>query len=131
MLPPELRHAVRNVASPHDITSLMLISDALITDYSPVMFDFALLGRPMVFYTPDLDHYVQKGRGSYLDLAEQAPGPVTRDEDALFDALRDLEGVKERFAPQVGDLAKRFGEYDSGTAAKSVVERLFTSGRTR
>jgi CDP-glycerol glycerophosphotransferase len=131
VLPPELRHAVRDVAPPYDITSLMLLSDALITDYSPVMFDFALLGRPMVLYTPDLDDFVRKGRGSYLDLAEQAPGPVTLDEDALFDALGDLDGVKERYAPRLGEFAKRFGEYDSGTAAKSVVERLFTTGRTR
>ncbi|MBC6458760.1 CDP-glycerol glycerophosphotransferase family protein [Actinomadura sp. HBU206391] len=131
VVPPELRHAVRNVASPYDITSLMLLSDALITDYSPVMFDYSLLGRPVVFYTPDLDDHVRKGRGFYLDLAEQAPGPVTRDEEALFDALRDLDGTKERYATRLGDFAKRFGEYDSGTAAKSVVERLFTPGRTR
>jgi CDP-glycerol glycerophosphotransferase len=131
VVPPELRHAVRNVGSPYDITSLMLISDALITDYSPVMFDFALLRRPMVFYTPDLDDLVRKGRGSYLDLAEQAPGPVAGDEDALFDVLRDLDGVKERHASELDDFVGRFGEYDGGTAAKSVVERLFTAGRTR
>jgi CDP-glycerol glycerophosphotransferase len=131
VLPPELRHAVRNVAGTYDITSLMLLSDALVTDYSSVMFDFALLGRPIVCYAPELDNYVEKGRGSYLNLAEQVPGPVVQEEDALFGALRDLDELGERYGQQVSDFAKRFGEYDDGAAAQAVVERLFTSGRTQ
>ena len=36
---------------------LMLMSDLLITDYSSVVFEYALLERPMIFYADDLENY--------------------------------------------------------------------------
>jgi CDP-glycerol glycerophosphotransferase (TagB/SpsB family) len=35
----------------------------LVTDYSSVMFDFANTGRPMLFFTYDLEHYRDRLRG--------------------------------------------------------------------
>src|SRR5690606_26857582 len=46
---------VINASEYEDIQELYLISDVLITDYSSVMFDYALLGRPMIFYCYDLE----------------------------------------------------------------------------
>ena len=40
-----------------DIQELYLASDILITDYSSVMFDYAILRRPMLFFTYDLEFY--------------------------------------------------------------------------
>ena len=37
----------------YDISELYLVSDALITDYSSVMFDYSLLRRPMFFFAYD------------------------------------------------------------------------------
>jgi CDP-glycerol glycerophosphotransferase len=74
VVPPSLRGTVRNVADVDDVTSLLLLTDTLITDYSSIMFDYALLDRPMVFFASDLEEYV-RCRGAYFDLAEHAPGP--------------------------------------------------------
>ncbi len=123
VLPPSLRGTVRNVADVHDVTALLLLSDALVTDYSSIMFDYALLDRPMVMFTPDLDDYA-RSRGSYFDLAEHAPGPIAADEDQLFAALRELS--HDTHAKQRRAFVERFGEYDRGTAAKQIVERFFT-----
>jgi CDP-glycerol glycerophosphotransferase len=128
-LPPGYAHTVRNVANVHDVTPLMQLSDAVITDYSSVMFDYADLDRPMVFHVPDYQDYVDKSRGSYFDLADVAPGPLTRTEDELFDALTDLDALKDRYAEQHRAFADRFCEYDTGTAAKAVVDRFFSGGR--
>lgn len=125
VLPPALRGMVRYVADVHDVTSLLLLSDALVTDYSSIMFDYALLGRPMVFYTPDLDDYAHS-RGAYFDLVEDGPGPVARDEDGLFAALSDLDGVRTRYEKQRERFVERYGEYDQGTAAKQIVARFFS-----
>lgn len=38
---------------------LLAIGDYLITDYSGVFVDYALLGRPIIFYTPDKDDYIK------------------------------------------------------------------------
>jgi CDP-glycerol glycerophosphotransferase len=126
VVPPGLRGTVIDVGHIHDITPLLLLADALVTDYSSVMFDYALRDRPMIFYTPDEDDYVTRQRGAYFDLATHAPGPVVRDEDALLATLHDLESVHRDHADRRGRFVERFGEYDTGTAAKAIVERLFT-----
>ncbi len=130
-LPPALRHAVRNVADVHDIAPLYQLSDALITDYSSVMFDYALLDRPIIFHVPDYDDYVGSSRGSYFDLAQWAPGPLTRTDDEVLAALADLPGLAERYAEQHRAFVAQFGAYDRGNAAESVVERYFAPGARR
>src|SRR5699024_3450284 len=40
-----------------DIKNLYLVSDMLITDYSSVFFDYAILKRPMLFYVYDIEQY--------------------------------------------------------------------------
>jgi len=131
VLPPRYGHSVRNVSAIHDVTRLLQISDALITDYSSLMFDYALLDRPMIFHVPDLDEYVARSRGSYFDLASTAPGPLTRNSAELFAALADLDGNSAAFAAQRREFVAKFGEYDTGTAAKAVVDRFFTTGGGR
>ncbi|HET6533820.1 MAG TPA: CDP-glycerol glycerophosphotransferase family protein [Actinoplanes sp.] len=130
-LPPGLAGTVRSVAGVHDITPLMLITDALITDYSSVMFDYALLDRPMLFHVPDFDDYVGQSRGCYFDLAEHAPGPLTHDDEELFSALADLDTVARDHAERRADFRARFGEYDNGHAAKAVVDHFFVPGGSR
>lgn len=49
-----------------DTNSLMEICDILITDYSSIYFDWMLSDKPVIFYTPDYDDYVEK-QGLYFD----------------------------------------------------------------
>ncbi|GGQ41298.1 bifunctional glycosyltransferase/CDP-glycerol:glycerophosphate glycerophosphotransferase [Couchioplanes azureus] len=124
-LPPKYGHTVRNAAHIHDVTPLLEISDALITDYSSLMFDYALLDRPMIFHVPDYEDYVGSSRGSYFDLASVAPGPLTRTSDDLLAAIADLDQLAGRYADQRKSFVSQFGEYDTGNAAKAVVDRFF------
>jgi len=130
-VPPGLPGTVLDVGHIHDVTPLLALADVLITDYSSVMFDYALLDRPMVFHVPDHADYVHRARGAYFDLAEHAPGPLTRDEDELFAALADLPALAAGYAERRRRFVERFGEYDTGTAAKAVVERYFATGGRR
>ncbi|MFE7032701.1 CDP-glycerol glycerophosphotransferase family protein [Streptomyces sp. NPDC057621] len=107
---------------PH-VEDLLLASDALITDYSALMFDYAHLDRPIVLHTYDLDTYLA-ARGTYFDVTEHPPGHVTRDEDELArlfasGAWRDEESTRLRTA-----FRSRFGGYDDGRAAERVVRTL-------
>jgi CDP-glycerol glycerophosphotransferase len=47
-----------------DVTPVLPAVDALVTDYSSIAYDFALLGRPIVFLAPDVDAY-SASRGLY------------------------------------------------------------------
>ncbi|MDG4860431.1 bifunctional glycosyltransferase family 2 protein/CDP-glycerol:glycerophosphate glycerophosphotransferase [Streptomyces sp. T-3] len=126
VLPPSVRGRVIDVSAQHDVTPLMELADAMITDYSSVMFDYALLDRPMLFFAYDYEEYVHEGRGTYFDLLERAPGPVVRTEDELYAALGSLAEQGVKYAPERERFVAEFGEYDKGTAARSIVEQFFS-----
>jgi CDP-glycerol glycerophosphotransferase len=116
---------VRDVSSYPDGTELMLAADVLVTDYSSMTVDFANTGRPVLFYTYDLDAYQDEIRGFYLDFVSTVPGPLLRTSAELGDALRDLDGVRAAYAERYEAFRARFCELDDGHAAARVVDRLF------
>ncbi|GAA4237776.1 hypothetical protein GCM10022254_50970 [Actinomadura meridiana] len=112
---------MRDVGDVPDVTPLLLLADALVTDHSSIMFDFALLDRPIVLHLPD-------GRDrttGYFDLDRHTPGPITRTEDELVAALASLDAAAAVHASRRRAFAARFGEHDRGTAARTVANRLF------
>lgn len=66
----------------------MLISDMLITDYSSVIFEYALLRKPIAFFCYDLPTY---DRGFYLNYPEDLPGDIYTNQDELTDYLTHPE----------------------------------------
>ncbi|SDI36401.1 CDP-glycerol glycerophosphotransferase, TagB/SpsB family [Planococcus glaciei] len=121
----ELPANIINASTYQDIQELYLLSDLLITDYSSVMFDYALLKRPIVLYCYDLDEYITR-RGMYFNFTELAPGPLCQTMDEVMyyinqpDALRKFEGDLEKFGA-------RFNSLEDGQASMKVVEQIFKS----
>ncbi|MFD9291263.1 CDP-glycerol glycerophosphotransferase family protein [Streptomyces sp. NPDC060030] len=115
---------VVDVSRHHDVSELLALSDVLVTDYSSIMFDYALLDRPIVLFAPDLDAYAAE-RGSYFDLREKAPGPVTATEEELFAVLSRLKTADTGFQERRAAFAEEFGAYDRGDAARAVVDTVF------
>ncbi len=103
----DLSGFVIDVSGHPDINELMLVADVLVTDYSSAIFEFALLGRPILFLAPDHEAYVGE-RGFYLDFPADLPGPVFETTTALAAYLRagtfDTARV-EAFARRSFDLA--------------------------
>jgi CDP-glycerol glycerophosphotransferase len=117
---------VRDVSAYPDGTELMLAADVLVTDYSSIMVDFANTGRPMLFFTYDLDAYEHEIRGFYLDdFVGTVPGPLLRTSDELGAALADLDGVVAQYADRYATFRETFCELDDGCATARVVNRLF------
>ncbi len=129
-VPREAGDAIRDVSTYPDVTELMLVADGLLTDYSSVMFDYALLDRPLLFFAPDAKTY-GRDRGTYFDLAQRAPGPFTTSQDELFTAIADFaaagagDGTADGYAEARKQFAHEFGEYDTGSAAEQIVARFF------
>ncbi|MEU8316844.1 CDP-glycerol glycerophosphotransferase family protein [Nonomuraea sp. NPDC048881] len=129
--PPErLRHFVRPAASYPEINDLMLASDALLTDYSSVMCDYALTGRPMVFLIDDWDDYRLSERGVYHDLPAIAPGPCVTTTAELVDVLRNLPEVHAAFAAKYAAFRALWCADEHGDASARIVDDFF-EGRTR
>ncbi|MAP63721.1 MAG: glycosyl/glycerophosphate transferase [Microbacterium sp.] len=109
-----------------DTSRLLLAADALITDYSSVMFDFSVTGKPMYFLVPDLERYRGELRGFYFDLADRAPGPLVRSQEELVAALsRDDADV---YADRYAVWRQTFNARDDGHAAERVVDRILDQG---
>jgi CDP-glycerol glycerophosphotransferase len=89
---------IRDVSMFPDVRDLYLAADVLVTDYSSAMFDFAITGRPMVFFTYDLEHFRDTVRGFYFDFLPEAPGPLVSTPDELVKALLALPPVSPRYA---------------------------------
>ncbi|WP_309302750.1 CDP-glycerol glycerophosphotransferase family protein [Streptomyces sp. PT12] len=115
---------VRDVAAYAEISDLYLVSDVLITDYSSSMFDFAHTGRPMVFFTYDLEHYRDTLRGFYFDFTGTSPGPLVKTTEELIDALRDLETVEKEYADRYAAFVEKFCEPADGRATAQVVDTM-------
>lgn len=77
-----------DVTDVKNINELTLISDVLITDYSSVCMDFALLDKPCVFFAPDLDAYTSR-RPFYYDYRSYVPGEIAENTSELVAAVRD------------------------------------------
>jgi CDP-glycerol glycerophosphotransferase len=119
--------SVRDVSAWPETSELLCAADALITDYSSVMFDFALTGRPIVLYAYDLDEYRDDVRGFYLDLEEVAPGPVARDLDGVLAAVGDLGATAAAHAGRVAALAARFGAREDGRVSARALDAMFAA----
>ncbi|MFJ2820686.1 CDP-glycerol glycerophosphotransferase family protein [Streptomyces toxytricini] len=125
-LPPSVAGRVVDVSRHHDITPLLALADGLITDYSSVMFDYAVLDRPMLFFAYDYDSYAGDIRGTYFDLKEKAPGPVVATAEELFQAVAAFNEADAKYAEARQRFLTEFGEYDRGDAARRIVEKFFT-----
>ncbi|MFJ8928968.1 CDP-glycerol glycerophosphotransferase family protein [Streptomyces sp. NPDC102364] len=120
---------VWDVSEYPDIADLYLAADLLVTDYSSVMFDYAHLERPMLFFTYDLDHYRDTLRGFYFDFEADSPGPLLRTSPELIEAIRDIEKVHIAHQDRFARFQHLFCDLDDGRAAARVVDRMLEQAR--
>ncbi len=110
-----------------DIADLYLISDVLITDYSSAMFDFAVTGRPILFFTYDLERYRDQLRGFYFDFEADAPGPLLTATADVIDALREIDQVAASHRDAYDAFTSKFCALEDGHAATRAVDRLLAA----
>jgi CDP-glycerol glycerophosphotransferase len=120
----QIHGGVRDVSAHPSVEELMLAADVLVTDYSSIMFDYGVLDRPIVIHAPDWDAY-RRLRGTYFDLMEAPPGPVTRTESEVVAAIRAGDSA----ADARGAFRERFCSLEDGNAAERVVRRVWFGER--
>ncbi|MFD9394655.1 CDP-glycerol glycerophosphotransferase family protein [Streptomyces sp. NPDC060000] len=123
------RGGARNSGRIIDVTGhrsseeVCLAADALVTDYSSIMFDYANLDRPIVVYADDWDVY-RETRGVYFDLMAAPPGRVVRTPQELARVFRDGSCADSGAAALRAAFRSRFCQFDDGLAAERVVRRV-------
>lgn len=110
-----------SVPAEAEINELYVISDILITDYSSVFFDYAVLNRPIYFYMYDLDSYKDELRGFYLDIYTELPGKIYEDETTILNDIKNHIYDNDRLI----EFNQRFNHAQTGDCAKKVIDIVF------
>jgi CDP-ribitol ribitolphosphotransferase / teichoic acid ribitol-phosphate polymerase len=122
-IPEPLQDRLIDVShTPVDVNDLLLITDLLITDYSSIVFEFATLGRPMLFFAFDLDEYVAT-RDFYEPYETFVPGRIVRTFPDLVDAIRHDDFQLEKVTP----FAERHLGRRDGSATDRIIDQLILS----
>jgi CDP-glycerol glycerophosphotransferase (TagB/SpsB family) len=119
---------ILDVASYPSVERLCIAADALVTDYSSIMFDYGVLDRPIVIHAPDWDVY-RAMRGTYFDLLDEPPGPVALTAGEVVDAFRSGAAWDEGSRTARAAFRARFCSLDDGHAAERVVRRVWFGER--
>lgn len=110
---------VYNFSSFKNVNHLLVVVDYLITDYSSIPFEYALLQKPMIFFPYDYEKYKEE-RGVITDYKNMVPGPV------VFDTAEVIKTIIEnRFNTDlISDFSNKWNEYSTGSSSKQLVTYL-------
>ncbi len=107
-----------DLSDEREINDLLFVADVLVTDYSSVIFEAALLNLKTVFFVPDMEEYVST-RDFYYRFEDYAFGNIAKTDDELVEAIcrgnndeKKLQKFKDRFCDACdGKSSERFVEY--------------------
>ncbi len=120
-IPEECTDFAFDVSSNLPIDALLSVADVCISDYSSLVFEYSLFGRPMAFFAYDKDDYAD-WRGFYYDYDQLTPGPVFTENETLIDWLSHVD---ERFdAEQVKAFRDKFMSACDGHSTERIAQQL-------
>lgn len=123
-----LGRGIKNVSNVDDIRELYLVADILITDYSSVFFDYAILNRPMIFFAYDLEQYIENERDLYFNYNDLVPGPIVKNLDELDKKLLLLEAEgSDEYIYKRESFNAIFNNIEDGLASNRAIELLKNS----
>lgn len=77
----DMLRSIEGVVLPQcpDVYPLLALADVLITDYSSILFDFSVTGRPVLLFRPDHDDYLRHSHPLTPEQEATLPYPVAGD----------------------------------------------------
>jgi CDP-ribitol ribitolphosphotransferase len=105
--------------APIETNDLLFAVDLLVTDYSSIVYEYSILGRPMLFFAYDLDDYVAS-RDFYEPFESFVPGRIVHTFDELLDAIRREDYQLEK----VGPFARRHFDHLDGGSTDRVIDLI-------
>lgn len=116
-----LKDFVFNLDEHFATEEILVVSDILVTDYSSIIFDYSLLGRPMAFFATDLEAYISE-RDFYYDYEDFVPGPIFKN---TVDLAIWIKQEQFNLEPIV-EFRNYFFDHLDGQASKRVINAIFT-----
>ena len=103
-----------------DIQELLYSADILMTDYSSLMWDFSLTGRPCFLYADDIDLY-EKEHGFYMP-SNQWPYPIARNNDEMEKNIASFD--KKTYQAALKKHYEDCGSYEHGNACEQIFKLI-------
>lgn len=119
-IPEKYQDRIIDFATYPNINDLYYVTDILITDYSSNYFEYSLMKRPILFYTPDREIY-ELSRGVHRSVKECAPGKVCDTFGELMSALENKDYEIEKVYKFVEE---NFSNYDGHATDKAIDQIL-------
>ncbi len=116
IIPEEYADRMIDLSEYKNINDLYYITDLLITDYSSNYFEYALMKKPVLFFTYDREKY-ELIRGVHRSVKESAPGKVCDSFEEMMTALKHKDFEVEKIYQFVED---NFKEYDGKASDKAI-----------
>lgn len=107
---------VLNATQYSDIQELLAIADVAITDYSSIMFDFSIAGKPVFLFAKDLEEYQAKERNLDFDL-KTLPFSLSNREEELYEQIElfsesEYRKKCQKFYQEIGLKQKENSAYE-------------------
>ena len=115
---------ILDVSAYEETADLFLITDFLITDYSSVAGDFALMGKPILLFQPDKEEYISRDRTLYFDI-DQSPYLVASSQEELLASIAQYD--EDFYKQNCAEILKFYDTFESGQASRKVVQFMLAS----
>lgn len=104
-----------------DIPTEMIfpVADLLITDYSSVIYEYALFKKPILIFAPDIENYKSE-RGFYLDFESLPAKIVTKSDKLTIKAVEDA--ISEFDENKTNEFLDKYMTSCDGRATDRIVE---------
>lgn len=109
-----------DVSNEYTIEELMILSDVCITDYSSLIFEYALLDKPMVFYAYDRNEYEQE-RGLNFPYKEFIPGPCCETAEQVIEAIKM---PKDEYKEKREEFKRKYMDACDGQSTKRIINLM-------
>lgn len=110
----KVSNAIKNMSSYRDTQELLLVSDYIISDYSSIIFDAALLKKICFICALDIEEYKKNGRLS--DSIYSYPFPISFSNDELVKQVENFD--QNKYNMDINDFFKTHQFFDKGNAAE-------------
>lgn len=113
--------SVIDVTTYDDIQELLNVADVLISDYSSLVFDYALTKRPCFLYMSDYLDYTTKDRQLYFDILSLPFIPAFSNEELVL-KINDFN--KQIYEENVTKFLSQIGTFENGKCCEKVVSKI-------
>ncbi len=125
VVPDNLSHIRDVTESIQDVQELLSVTDILISDYSSIVTDYVLTGRPIIFYINDYEDYLKTSRTFYYDLKSVLPGPFAYNESELQNLIVDTCWFEDHsYQERYKKFLDSFHKYKDGQSSARLFQKI-------